>query len=79
VTWFELFAAWFLAEILTVLSCDDFSNPDISRKFFPSVWISKKKSDLGFTSWQHRTDGLAAIGWGFDPQISPSPGGRDRM
>jgi len=31
-TWFEQFAAGFSAELLTVLSCDNFSYLDISRQ-----------------------------------------------
>jgi len=39
----------FSAVLLTVLSCDNFCNPDISRKFLPSIWILKN-TDWG-SNW----------------------------
>jgi len=37
VTWFEQYVPAFSAELLTVLSCDNFSNPDVSRKRWHSA------------------------------------------
>jgi len=61
----------FSAELLTVLSCDNFVNPDISQKFFLSIWILKKYQIRGLTMQYlhrncHRTERTLGLA-GFHP------------